>query len=123
MKLLKGICLTSYHSCHLIVAVLTGLFHKSWATHTAAGWAACALVWVFAIGTVVCLQVISCSMSSHGRWICLQLSAILGDLAHGFSLLRSGRSAFVVKAYPLLPPLTGYAVLLDVSGAYSDKSI
>ncbi|KAF4597534.1 hypothetical protein EYR40_007996 [Pleurotus pulmonarius] len=34
-------------ACHLIVAVLTGLFHESWAN---AGWAACALVWVFAMG-------------------------------------------------------------------------
>ncbi|KAF4596319.1 hypothetical protein EYR38_007696 [Pleurotus pulmonarius] len=39
-------------ACHLIVAVLTGLFHESWANHQAAsaGWAACALVWVFAMG-------------------------------------------------------------------------
>jgi MFS family permease len=38
-------------ACHLIVAILTGLFHKSWANHghVAAGWAACALVWVFAM--------------------------------------------------------------------------
>ena len=37
-------------ACHLIVAVLTGLDHKDWAAHRAAGWAACALVWVFAMG-------------------------------------------------------------------------
>ncbi|KAF7424189.1 hypothetical protein PC9H_009492 [Pleurotus ostreatus] len=39
-------------ACHFIVAVLTGLFHESWANHQAAsaGWAACALVWVFAMG-------------------------------------------------------------------------
>ncbi|KAJ3753535.1 general substrate transporter [Lentinula raphanica] len=36
-------------ACHLIIAVLTGLFHNSWASHVAAGWAACALVWVFAM--------------------------------------------------------------------------
>ncbi|KIK63035.1 hypothetical protein GYMLUDRAFT_41339 [Collybiopsis luxurians FD-317 M1] len=36
-------------ACHLIVAVLTGLFHASWPSHAAAGWAACALVWVFAM--------------------------------------------------------------------------
>ncbi|KIP07658.1 hypothetical protein PHLGIDRAFT_105427, partial [Phlebiopsis gigantea 11061_1 CR5-6] len=35
--------------CHLIVAVLTGLFHNSWATHRSEGWAACAFVWVFAM--------------------------------------------------------------------------
>ncbi|KAI0787717.1 general substrate transporter [Fomes fomentarius] len=37
-------------ACHIIVAILTGLFHDSWETHRAAGWAACALVWLFAIG-------------------------------------------------------------------------
>ncbi|KAF9490369.1 general substrate transporter [Pleurotus eryngii] len=42
-------------ACHLIVAILTGLFHESWAEYVhshfcIAGWAACALVWVFAMG-------------------------------------------------------------------------
>ncbi|EJD07121.1 general substrate transporter [Fomitiporia mediterranea MF3/22] len=37
-------------ACHLIIAVLSGLFEDSWGSHVAAGWAACALVWVFAIG-------------------------------------------------------------------------
>lgn len=37
-------------ACHIIVAVLTGMFHNSWDTHSAAGWGACALVWVFAVG-------------------------------------------------------------------------
>ncbi|KAF5367496.1 hypothetical protein D9758_003744 [Tetrapyrgos nigripes] len=37
-------------ACHLIVAILTGLFHDSWDSHVAAGWAACAMVWLFAIG-------------------------------------------------------------------------
>ncbi|KAK7463909.1 hypothetical protein VKT23_007245 [Stygiomarasmius scandens] len=36
-------------ACHLIVAILTGLFQSDWPAHSAAGWAACALVWVFAI--------------------------------------------------------------------------
>ncbi|KDQ59188.1 hypothetical protein JAAARDRAFT_655322 [Jaapia argillacea MUCL 33604] len=35
--------------CHLIVAVLTGLYHNSWPDHTGAGWVACAFVWVFAM--------------------------------------------------------------------------
>ncbi|KAA1467441.1 general substrate transporter [Dentipellis sp. KUC8613] len=35
-------------ACHLIVAILTGLFEDSWPAHRAAGWGACALVWVFA---------------------------------------------------------------------------
>ncbi|CCM04226.1 uncharacterized protein FIBRA_06393 [Fibroporia radiculosa] len=35
-------------ACHLIIAVLTGLFQHTWLQHKAAGWAACALVWVFA---------------------------------------------------------------------------
>ncbi|KAI0030130.1 general substrate transporter [Vararia minispora EC-137] len=35
-------------ACHLIVAVLTGLYQDSWPQ--SAGWAACALVWLFAIG-------------------------------------------------------------------------
>ncbi|KAL5486301.1 hypothetical protein ACEPAI_7347 [Sanghuangporus weigelae] len=37
-------------ACHLIIAVLTGLYEDSWIEHRAAGWAACALVWLFAIG-------------------------------------------------------------------------
>ncbi|KAL0954486.1 hypothetical protein HGRIS_003454 [Hohenbuehelia grisea] len=37
-------------TCHLIVAVLTGLYHNSWDSHVAAGWAACVFVWIFAIG-------------------------------------------------------------------------
>ncbi|TFK81254.1 general substrate transporter [Polyporus arcularius HHB13444] len=37
-------------ACHLIVAVLSGLYQGSWPQHVAAGWAACALVWLFAIG-------------------------------------------------------------------------
>ncbi|KAI0710230.1 general substrate transporter [Earliella scabrosa] len=37
-------------ACHLIVAVLSGLYQDSWEDHTGAGWAACALVWLFAIG-------------------------------------------------------------------------
>ncbi|KAJ7903488.1 general substrate transporter [Mycena olivaceomarginata] len=36
--------------CHFIVAILTGLFHNSWSTHVAAGWVACVMVWIFAIG-------------------------------------------------------------------------
>ncbi|KAI0775288.1 general substrate transporter [Trametes elegans] len=36
--------------CHLIVAVLTGLYRDSWDTHVAAGWVACVFVWIFAIG-------------------------------------------------------------------------
>ncbi|KII89985.1 hypothetical protein PLICRDRAFT_174787 [Plicaturopsis crispa FD-325 SS-3] len=35
-------------ACHIIVAILTGLYHDSWPEHVAAGWAACALVWLFA---------------------------------------------------------------------------
>ncbi|KAL1668313.1 general substrate transporter [Schizophyllum commune] len=37
-------------ACHLIVAVLTGLYHDSWDSHSAAGWAACVMVWIFSIG-------------------------------------------------------------------------
>jgi len=37
-------------TCHIIVAILSGLFEDSWQNHVAAGWAACAFVWVFAIG-------------------------------------------------------------------------
>ncbi|KAJ3478600.1 hypothetical protein NLI96_g9641 [Meripilus lineatus] len=37
-------------ACHIIVAVLTELYEDSWNTHSTAGWAACAMVWLFAIG-------------------------------------------------------------------------
>ncbi|EEB97000.1 hypothetical protein MPER_03769, partial [Moniliophthora perniciosa FA553] len=37
-------------ACHFIVAALSGLYGGSWSSHVAAGWAACALVWIFAIG-------------------------------------------------------------------------
>jgi sugar porter (SP) family MFS transporter len=36
--------------CHLIVAILTARFSSNWEAHRAAGWVACALVWIFAIG-------------------------------------------------------------------------
>ncbi|KAF9474239.1 general substrate transporter [Pholiota conissans] len=36
--------------CHIIVAILTALFRDSWTTHVAAGWVACVLIWIFAIG-------------------------------------------------------------------------
>ncbi|KAF8968160.1 general substrate transporter [Flammula alnicola] len=36
--------------CHIIVAILTGLFRDSWASIVAAGWVACVFVWIFAIG-------------------------------------------------------------------------
>ncbi|TFY82254.1 hypothetical protein EWM64_g1754 [Hericium alpestre] len=35
-------------ACHLIIAVLTGLYEDSWPQHRAAGWGAVALVWIFA---------------------------------------------------------------------------
>ncbi|KAJ3532749.1 hypothetical protein NM688_g7379 [Phlebia brevispora] len=35
--------------CHIIVAILTGLFHNSWPSHTAAGWVACVFVWIFSM--------------------------------------------------------------------------
>jgi sugar porter (SP) family MFS transporter len=46
--LISGAFLMAF--CHFIVAILTGLFGSSWATHVAAGWVACAMVWIFAIG-------------------------------------------------------------------------
>lgn len=36
--------------CHIIVAVIIGLFHNSFPEHRVAGWAACAFVWIFAMG-------------------------------------------------------------------------
>ncbi|KZT37712.1 general substrate transporter [Sistotremastrum suecicum HHB10207 ss-3] len=35
--------------CHIIVAILTGLFHNSWDTHRGQGWVACVFVWIFAM--------------------------------------------------------------------------
>eukprot|EP00753_Platysulcus_tardus_P020456 PLAT8063.1.p1 GENE.PLAT8063.1~~PLAT8063.1.p1 ORF type:complete len:561 (-),score=-138.96 PLAT8063.1:144-1826(-) len=37
-------------ACHIIIAILVGLFHNSWETHPAAAWTACVFVWLFAIG-------------------------------------------------------------------------
>ncbi|KAF8674901.1 Permeases of the major facilitator superfamily [Rhizoctonia solani] len=34
--------------CHLIIAILSARFNESWPSHTAAGWVACVLVWIFA---------------------------------------------------------------------------
>lgn len=36
-------------ACHLVVAVLTGLYHNSWGSHTSAGWVACVFVWIFSV--------------------------------------------------------------------------
>ncbi|KAJ7931540.1 hypothetical protein B0H13DRAFT_2247595 [Mycena leptocephala] len=46
--LISGAFLMAF--CHFLVAILTGLFHDSWSSHVAAGWVACAFVWIFAIG-------------------------------------------------------------------------
>uniref|UniRef100_A0A8H7XZV5 Major facilitator superfamily (MFS) profile domain-containing protein n=1 Tax=Psilocybe cubensis TaxID=181762 RepID=A0A8H7XZV5_PSICU len=35
--------------CHIIVAILTGLFHTDWPAHVAPGWVACVFVWIFAM--------------------------------------------------------------------------
>lgn len=37
-------------ACHFIVAILVGLFQDDWLSHSAAGWGACVLVWIFTIG-------------------------------------------------------------------------
>ncbi|KAF8656245.1 hypothetical protein AX16_002681 [Volvariella volvacea WC 439] len=37
-------------TCHIIVAILTGLYNKSWHSHMAAGWVACVFVWIFSVG-------------------------------------------------------------------------
>jgi len=36
-------------ACHIIVAILTSLFHNSWDSHKAQGWVACVFVWIFAM--------------------------------------------------------------------------
>ncbi|KAK0500345.1 general substrate transporter [Armillaria luteobubalina] len=36
-------------TCHIIIAILTSIFHNSWQSHIAAGWVACAFVWIFAL--------------------------------------------------------------------------
>lgn len=36
-------------ACHIIVAILSSQFSSNWAGHRAAGWVACALVWIFAM--------------------------------------------------------------------------
>ncbi|KAG0645882.1 MFS glucose transporter mfs1 [Hyphodiscus hymeniophilus] len=35
--------------CHLIVAAVDGSFENSWSTHTSAGWASIAFIWLFAV--------------------------------------------------------------------------
>jgi sugar porter (SP) family MFS transporter len=39
-----GMCI-----CHVIVAAIDGSFEDSWPTHTAAGWASIAFIWLFAV--------------------------------------------------------------------------
>ncbi|EIW84370.1 general substrate transporter [Coniophora puteana RWD-64-598 SS2] len=34
-------------ACHITIAILTALYQSDWPAHSRAGWAACALVWVF----------------------------------------------------------------------------
>jgi hypothetical protein len=36
-------------TCHIIIAVIVAKDQKDWASHSAAGWAACAMVWLFVI--------------------------------------------------------------------------
>jgi len=37
-------------TCHIIVAILTSQYRHSWPDHVAAGWVACVLIWIFAMG-------------------------------------------------------------------------
>ncbi|KAG5734945.1 Quinate permease [Termitomyces sp. T112] len=37
-------------TCHIIIAVIVGIFHDSFPSHPAAGWIACTLVWIFSMG-------------------------------------------------------------------------
>lgn len=37
-------------TCHIVIAILTSIFHNSWQSHIAVGWVACAFVWIFALG-------------------------------------------------------------------------
>jgi sugar porter (SP) family MFS transporter len=39
-----GMCI-----CHVIVAAVDGSFENSWSTHTSAGWASIAFIWLFAV--------------------------------------------------------------------------
>ncbi|KAF8855486.1 sugar transporter [Acephala macrosclerotiorum] len=39
-----GMCI-----CHVIVAAIDGSFENSWSTHTSAGWASIAFIWLFAV--------------------------------------------------------------------------
>ncbi|KAF9462301.1 general substrate transporter [Collybia nuda] len=36
-------------ACHIIIAVLSGLYEDSWSFHKTAGWVACVFVWVFSM--------------------------------------------------------------------------
>ena len=36
-------------ACHIIVAILTGIFHNTWEQHKSAAWVACAFVWIFSM--------------------------------------------------------------------------
>lgn len=36
-------------TCHIVIAVIVAKDQKDWASHSAAGWAACAMVWLFVI--------------------------------------------------------------------------
>lgn len=99
-------------TCHIIVAILTAQYRHSWPSHTAAGWAACVLIWIFAIGFgyswgpgpwVLVAEIFprECPMGmiELGRWVNLTLVIAVSVRGKGLSIAASSnwvRSVFLV---------------------------
>ena len=89
-------------ACHLTIAVLTGLYHHSWKSHSAAGWAACALVWVFAIGFGYswgpCAWILVAEiwpLSIRGKGVSIAASSNWMNNFIGMSIYASSRNVFL----------------------------
>ncbi|KAE9383115.1 general substrate transporter [Gymnopus androsaceus JB14] len=81
-------------ACHLTVAILIGLFHNSFPSHVAAGWAACSLLWVFAMafGFSWGVRGKGLSIAASSNWM---NNFIVGEAFGKGYLIREGFGTFV----------------------------
>lgn len=90
-------------TCHIIIAAISATNEPGW-TNKSAGWAACAMVWLFVVHFgYVRIARASITEKTHTD----ELFISLGDLAPGSSSLRSGLSPNVHTVLHLVPRPTG----------------
>lgn len=69
-------------TCHMIIAVITAKNQDQWATHSAAGWAAVSMVWLFVVFFGKLIDSMRLLRTSRVL-IVSSLQATAGDHVHG----------------------------------------